>query len=51
VELPLQELLRREVREVGRDPDSAPVELQEFDLFLRLIGAKDQAQRSLLPGP
>src|SRR4051812_6660702 len=48
MKLLLEERARWKLSHVTRDPDPAPVELQEFDLLVRLVGAEDQADRRLL---
>lgn len=50
VEFLLEELLRRKLRQVGRDPDAAPIELEQLDLLVTLIRTEDQADRRLFPG-
>src|SRR5262249_4959339 len=42
VELPLEQPPRRQLGQVRRDPDAAPVELEQLDLLLTLGRAKDQ---------
>ena len=51
VEFPSQDLLRRQLREVGRNADAAGVEPQQLDLLVRFVRAEDQPQRGLFSRP
>ena len=41
---------RRQLREVGRNTDTAAVDLQKLDMLIRLAGTQDQTERTFLTG-
>ena len=51
MKLLLQELLRRQFRQVGGDSNATLVELKQLDVLVRLASAEDQAQRRLFARP